>query len=691
MVKKRKGFFNLKSLMLSVFGILCMFAQTASAYTLDNFTITKDQTVANKFTRHTVTGITTPLPVLPDVPGFPAASYVTIEDIDGDGIKEIIATSGLGPDLAFKTADGTVALFTWDGVNMDSWTQTAIDSELAFPNETFIRDMDNDGDNDIVVMDNFIAGWFSHQPAGIYYLENLAQDAGGDGDITDPLNWRRKTIFQGVPFTPEGEGSYHRAFFMDVDNDGLEDFVTSKICMGIWQTDPYTEQYAFAEWYKKEAPPEDGTNYSGPYLFGDAGGFLFEMIDLDNDGDRDYVASQFFISNPGGLEIKGAPDGSDPRGDSLVWLENPGSASLSSNPGQLWNRHTIDNWYTSSNPLGKGIEVIGADIDNDGVNELVYSSHNHQDYKYGNRIWPSGVYYFEIPEDPTDPSAWTPITIDAGDPNLDPDNATAVANDVYSIDRAGTPYDQGSPGMVRAEDISGDSYPDLVVPGDGKGTVYYYQSGGINGSTMSYARSVLYEDPGCMPGAAEIADIDGDGDKDIISVIFDTGVEKASAVASSSIFVFEQLTCSSPYSDVDGDGTCDELDNCPSEANPGQEDSDGDGVGDACDNCLAIVNADQADADSDGSGDVCDEYTVYGTIDPVIPATIEIYTVTCGVSQLVGTTTTDQNGYYAVGGLQSGELMVVPIASGYSFVPLRSWPVIPQAVIQSYDFTAVAK
>lgn len=58
--------------------------------------------------------------------------------------------------------------------------------------------------------------------------------------------------------------------------------------------------------------------------------------------------------------------------------------------------------------------------------------------------------------------------------------------------------------------------------------------------------------------------------------------------------------------DGDGDGIGDTMDNCPTEANPGQGDSDGDGYGNACDVCPAVVDPTQADGDGDGDGDACD-------------------------------------------------------------------------------------
>ena len=66
--------------------------------------------------------------------------------------------------------------------------------------------------------------------------------------------------------------------------------------------------------------------------------------------------------------------------------------------------------------------------------------------------------------------------------------------------------------------------------------------------------------------------------------------------------------------DTDGDGfgnpgyasnTCPD-DNCPANPNPGQEDGDNDGVGNVCDNCPATFNPNQTDQDADTFGAACD-------------------------------------------------------------------------------------
>jgi hypothetical protein len=57
--------------------------------------------------------------------------------------------------------------------------------------------------------------------------------------------------------------------------------------------------------------------------------------------------------------------------------------------------------------------------------------------------------------------------------------------------------------------------------------------------------------------------------------------------------------------DTDGDGVPDNVDNCPTVANPDQHDHDGDGRGDACDVCPHIPDA-GGDSDGDGVGDACD-------------------------------------------------------------------------------------
>jgi len=126
-------------------------------------------------------------------------------------------------------------------------------------------------------------------------------------------------------------------------------------------------------------------------------------------------------------------------------------------------------------------------------------------------------------------------------------------------------------------------------------------------------------------------------------------------------------------------------------------DADNDGICTDVDNCPAVSNGNQEDVDSDGVGDFCDADTVYGYIsgipgDSQEGVIVRIYKPSCGGDIELASDTTDSDGYYSLfGNLGTGYRTLVPELSGYTFVPEVDYPKMPQAVIQSYDFTATAE
>lgn len=71
------------------------------------------------------------------------------------------------------------------------------------------------------------------------------------------------------------------------------------------------------------------------------------------------------------------------------------------------------------------------------------------------------------------------------------------------------------------------------------------------------------------------------------------------------IGAFELQDCAA-IGDTDGDGACNDADNCSATSNPDQANSDFDAFGNACDNCPLVPNNTQADVDLDTVGDACD-------------------------------------------------------------------------------------
>lgn len=509
-----------------IVGMLCYGFSCNENHEIAEVVITEDQGLAAfYFTGHVVAGH---WPGYPVVPGYKGAAFLEAGDIDGDGINEIICTSGIGESYNQYLQDGSVAIFTWDGMDINTWEMSIINDELGWPNETVIRDVDGDGLNDIMVMDGKLAQAF---PSGIFYFRNIRNE------ITAADNWELKIIYQDKTTDEELKNpAYHRVCFTDITGNGLEDIVTTKLAFSKWKVN---ERFMWMEWFENKG---DGT-FSGPYEIGDGGGFYLTLLDVDRDGYEDVVASQYFIFDMEPLSLK-VKEGI--WGDSVLWFKNPGPQG---NIYDSWERFTIDNFYTSRNPTGRGYDVIPADFNGDGNPEFVLATHNHQDFLPAGdeRFWPSGIYLFNIPEDPETAANWCPITIDRGDPDLDlrdlrPDSdeyKDAVDADPFAADRSGSPINQGTPGHTRVEDIFGHGRQDIVVAGDGKGVVYLYKNDGMIGDTLYLRRAVLYEDRECMPAEAIVWDIDNNGKKDIVISVYDSGNRKYRR-ESGSIYIFRQ-------------------------------------------------------------------------------------------------------------------------------------------------------
>ena len=383
-------------------------------------------------------------------PAFAGANAILIRDVDRDGDRDVISAGSTAGEIAWWENSDTVG---------NTWVKQTIDSGLAGPSDLAFGDIDADGDPDV-----------------------LATVTGADSILWwDNLSVHRAGIFATQVVVNSDVPGASVVVAGDLDDDGDLDLVAS------------ASTGQDVRWWENQ---EDGELWTERIIEGGFNGALnVEIDDVDGDGD---------------LDVLGAAQ----TDDRLAWWEN------AFGDGLTWIERTI---VEGGNPpiFDGAFDIDTADIDGDGDIDVLGAAENADRISWFENVNGDGLTWVRLDIDDNADGARSADARDFdGDGDLDVIGAMNDANDITwweNFDGLGTIWvtrtiEGGFSGadMVAGGDIDRDGDIDVVAVGFDADDIKWWENEDGLGTTWT-ERTI----EGNFDGATSILITDKDADSDL--------------------------------------------------------------------------------------------------------------------------------------------------------------------------------